>query len=42
MHDYNCGKFRGAKQAVEDAEKLFGPLKKFPLPDFGGTLVITK
>jgi O-methyltransferase len=34
--DWRC------KKAEQDAEKVLGPLKKFPLPDWRGTLVITK
>ncbi|MDR1267295.1 MAG: TylF/MycF family methyltransferase [Holosporales bacterium] len=45
IHDYNVtqdGRLGGLKDAVRDAEKALGPLKKFPLPDWAGTLVITK
>jgi O-methyltransferase len=34
--DWRC------KKAEQDAEKILGPFKKFPLPDWRGTLVITK
>jgi hypothetical protein len=30
------------QRAVQDIEKKFGRLKKVPLPDFLGTLVIVK
>jgi O-methyltransferase len=42
VHDYNDGHWLGAKKAVSDVEEILGPLNKFPLPDWGGTLVIAK
>jgi hypothetical protein len=43
VHDYNHGREElGVNQAVLDIEKAFGPLKKVPLPDAYGTLVIVK
>ncbi|MDR1266880.1 MAG: class I SAM-dependent methyltransferase [Holosporales bacterium] len=41
-HDYNNPSQPGVKHAVRDMEELFGPFKKFPLPDHSGTLVIVK
>ncbi|WP_366515539.1 TylF/MycF/NovP-related O-methyltransferase [Rheinheimera soli] len=42
LHDYNHADFRGVKQAVADYEAKHGKLAKVPVPDQGGTIVITK
>lgn len=42
LHDYNHAEFRGVKQAVADYEAKFGRLAKVPVPDQGGTIVITR
>jgi O-methyltransferase len=42
VHDYSSGMWKGVKEAIQDAEKIFGPFKKVPLPDCCGTLVIVK
>ncbi|MDR1267241.1 MAG: hypothetical protein LBJ70_02545 [Holosporales bacterium] len=42
VHDYNSQEFLGVRKAVAKAEELFGPFKKIPLSDPGGTLVIVK
>ena len=42
LHDYNHAEFRGVKQAVADYEARHGRLAKVPVPDQGGTIVITK
>lgn len=42
IHDYNNLEFLGIKKAINEAESKFGNICKFPLPDSGGTLVITK
>ncbi|QBL09884.1 hypothetical protein E0Z06_10285 [Rheinheimera sp. D18] len=42
LHDYNHSEFRGVKQAVADYETKHGRLAKVPVPDQGGTIVITK
>jgi hypothetical protein len=42
VHDYNDPSWGGVNKAVHDAEKILGPFKKIPLPDWGGTLVIMK
>lgn len=42
LHDYNHAEFKGIKVAVENFEYNYGKINKFPLPDVGGTLVITK
>ena len=41
LHDYNHAKIRGVKLAVQEYEKLHKcHLRKMPLPDEGGTVVI--
>lgn len=43
IHDYHNHCFGGVSRAVEQFEEIFKmKLKKFPIPDQGGTLVITK
>jgi len=42
LHDYNTTLFKGAKAAVEEAEREFGRFFCMPLPDQGGSLVILK
>ena len=42
IHDYNHREFQGIKQAVAESETKFGPIPKFPLPDQGGSIVLTK
>ncbi len=43
MHDYNHSLIKGVKRAVSQYEKQHAcTLCKFPLPDAGGTLVVTK
>lgn len=42
IHDYNHREFQGIKQAVAECEKKFGPIPKMPLPDQGGSIVLTK
>jgi uncharacterized protein YjgD (DUF1641 family) len=42
LHDYNNKEFLGVKKAVKKYEEEYGKLKKVPLCDQGGTLVITK
>lgn len=42
LHDYNSAQFPGAKDAVNDFEKEFGPLTLLPLCDLHGTAVILK
>ncbi len=43
IHDYNSlDGLDGVKRAVTDAEKILGHFSKVPVPDNGGTLVITK
>lgn len=42
LHDYNAKDYRGVKQAVEDYEKIVGKMRKVPIPDEGGTVVICK
>jgi len=43
VHDYNGDELSGVKKAVADYEEMIGaPLKKFPMSDSNGTLVITK
>jgi O-methyltransferase len=42
LHDYNHVEFLGVKQAIDDFENMHGRIIKVPLPDQGGTLVITK
>lgn len=41
VHDYNMEEYKGAKQAVRDFAKEVG-ISYVPLPDMGGTVVITK
>ena len=40
LHDYNNRRFQGAAQAVDDYEKIHGPLPLVPLCDLHGTAVI--
>lgn len=42
LHDYNDKDWTNTKCAVRDFEKASGPLKRIPLPDESGTLVIVK
>lgn len=42
LHDYNHAEFRGVKQAVADYETKYGKLAKVPVPDQGGSIIITK
>ena len=42
LHDYNHYEFKGVKVAVEKFERENGCLHKVPLPDAGGTLIISK
>ncbi|WP_113907286.1 TylF/MycF/NovP-related O-methyltransferase [Aliidiomarina celeris] len=42
LHDYNHAEFRGVKQAVADYEAKHGKLAKVPVPDQGGSIIITK
>ena len=43
LHDYNSNEFKGIKVAIKEYENEYGiKLAKVPLPDQGGTLVITK
>lgn len=42
IHDYNHKEFQGIKKALSEAEKKFGTIPKVPLPDQGGTIVLTK
>lgn len=42
VHDYNNDTFLGPKKAVEKFESKYGKLKKVPIGDHGGTLIITK
>ena len=42
LHDYNTTLFKGAKAAVEEAEREFRRFLCMPLPDQGGSLVILK
>lgn len=42
LHDYNNREFFGVKKAVKDFENKYGRFKKFPISDWGGTLVISK
>ena len=42
IHDYNHSEFKGIKRAIEECEEKFGAIPKFPLPDQGGTIVLTK
>lgn len=42
VHDYNVRNYLGVKKAVQNFEQKFGKLRKVPISDFGGTLIITK
>lgn len=42
LHDYNNRDFFGVKKAIKNFEDKYGKMKKVPLCDSGGTLVITK
>lgn len=42
VHDYNNKQFFGVRKAIERYEKEMGKLKKVPLGDQGGTLVVIK
>lgn len=42
VHDYNHASLKGVKRAIERYESEIGTLKKFPLPDSNGSLIITK
>lgn len=42
VHDYNNSEFEGVKVAIEEAEREFGYIHKFPLADQGGTIVLMK
>ena len=42
IHDYNHREFRGIKKALAESEEKFGAIPKVPLPDQGGTIVLTK
>lgn len=42
VHEYNYHALFGVKKAVERYEKDFGKIKKVPICDFGGSLVIMK
>lgn len=42
IHDYNNDTFLGAKKAVEQFEADYGNVKKIPVGDYGGTLIIIK
>lgn len=42
VHDYNNKDFAGIKQAVSEAEEVFGRINRVPISDQGGTLVLCK
>lgn len=43
MHDYNNIEFNGIKKSIIEAEdKLGTSICRFPLPDQGGTIVLSK
>jgi O-methyltransferase len=42
LHDYNRDGLLGVKQAVQDVEEILGPIKKCPISDRGGTLIVMK
>lgn len=42
IHDYNEGKLKGVKNAVQRYEKEYGRLIKVPIADKCGTLILTK
>ena len=42
IHDYNTSLFKGARAAVEEAEKELGRFSSVPIPDQGGSLIIVK
>jgi O-methyltransferase len=42
IHEYNHNHYTGVKKAVRKYEQRYGMLKKIPLADKNGTLVITK
>ena len=42
IHEYNHGQWPGVKKAVLRYEQEFGPLRKVPLADNNGTVVIVK
>lgn len=42
IHDYNHREFQGIKKAVQECEEIFGKIPKLPIPDQGGTVVLTK
>lgn len=42
IHDYNSVDFFGVREAIKNYESKFGVLCKVPIPDQGGTIVITK
>lgn len=42
LHDYNCPSFTGCHKAVIDFEKENGPLRKVPLCDTSGSLIILR
>lgn len=42
LHDYKNSEFHGVKAALKEYEKKYGRIKKVPLSDQGGTIVLTK
>lgn len=42
VHDYNNVDFAGIKDAISEIEEEFGRIKKVPLSDQGGTMVLCK
>ena len=42
VHDYNNKDFAGIRKAIIEIEKEFGTIKKVPLSDQGGTIILCK
>lgn len=42
IHEYNHGHYTGVKKAVSQYEERFGKIRKIPIADKNGTLIVTK